>query len=644
MKKRLISALLLLCICLMAAPLSAFATEAEGYDDVVIFYTNDVHTYIDGDIRYSDLAAMRALYKNSLLLDAGDHIQGTAYGSMDKGETIVKLMNAAGYDAATLGNHEFDYGMSGCLNAVKWADHPYLSCNFHHEKDGAVGDTVLDAYRVFEVGGIKIAVIGITTPETFTSSTPAYFQDENGNYIYGIAGGEDGSALYSAVQAAIDAASKEADILIALGHLGDEASAAPWRSEDVIANTHGLDAFIDGHSHSTVPQKNVADKNGDNVVLTQTGEYFGAVGKMVIKDGKISTSLLTKEDLPNIAPDAEVKAIEDAWISELDGKLGEKIGSTSVKFDNYTENGDRLVRIQETNSGDLAADSLYYLFDSMGMDVDVALMNGGGIRNKTISGDITYKTCKEIHTFGNVACLQKVTGQQILDALEWGARDAGNGECGGFLQVSGLTYKIDTSIPDTTKKDDKGVWTGSPDRYRVHDVMIYDRKTDTWKELDKNATYNLAGYNYTLRDLGDGYAMFEGSVNILDYVMEDYMVIANYVKAFENGSIEATNSPISQKYHAFTVDYGSINGSGRIEFAPISNGGEIKDPTTDDPTEDTDTVTDTTATSDSTSDTASDSTNSSESKGCGSSVGGYTLIFISVAISAIFAVKKKETE
>lgn len=191
------------------------------------------------------------------------------------------------YDAATLGNHEFDYGMDGCLDTIARSEYTYLSCNFYNEKGGVIGDTVLDAYRVFEIGGIKIAVIGITTPETFKSSTTAYFQDENGNYIYGISGGEDGKALYNAVQAAIDSASKEADVVIALGHLGDDASSAPWRSEDVITNTSGLDAFIDGHSHSTIPMKEVADKNGEKVILTQTGEYFGAVGKMTISGGEI---------------------------------------------------------------------------------------------------------------------------------------------------------------------------------------------------------------------------------------------------------------------------------------------------------------------------------------------------------------------
>lgn len=563
MKKGLFSSMMALCFGLCVIPTAVSAAQTE--DEIVILYTNDIHTYIDGEISYSDLAALKSSYNNVLLLDAGDHIQGTAYGSMDKGETIIKLMNAAGYDAATLGNHEFDYGMSGCMQAIEWADYPYLSCNFFHEEDGVTGDTVLDAYQIFEVGDQKIAVIGITTAETFTSSTPAYFQDEEGNFIYDIAGGDDGEELYSAVQAAIDAASKEADVIVALGHLGDDVSSAPWRSEDVIANTAGLDAFIDGHSHSTVPMKELTDKNGDTVILTQTGEYFGAVGKMTITEDSLTTELLSVEDFAAITPDEEVKAIEEEWIGEIEAKLGEVIAVSEVTFDNYDAEENRLVRTQETNTGDFAADALYYLFDDMGMDVDVAFMNGGGVRNQAVTGELSYQSCKEIHTFGNVACLETVTGQQLLDALEWGAREAGNDECGGFLQVSGLTYCIDTSIENTTQKDDKDVWVGGPTgEYRVHDVKIYNKETGSWDDLDVTASYNLAGYNYTLRDLGDGYAMFDGAVNVLDYVMEDYMVLANYMQGFENAAVGADNSPLAEKYPGFMVDYSSVDGSGRI--------------------------------------------------------------------------------
>lgn len=561
MKKRfLIMIILLFTLCTVVG-----CKNAKNIEEVTILYTNDIHTYINGDITYSDVATLKTTYKNVLLLDAGDHTQGTAYGSMDEGQTIVELMNKTGYDAATLGNHEFDYGMDGCMQTIKNAQYKYLSCNFYYIENNKNTKTVLDNYYIFEVGGLKIAIIGITTPETFTSSTPAYFQDDNGNYIYGISGGEDGKELYDDVQSSIDSASKQADVIIALGHLGDDKSSSPWRSEDVIANTEGLDAFIDGHSHSTVPMKEVMDKSGNKVVLTQTGEYFNTVGEMKIVDEKITTKLLTSEDISNIVPYNKVKEVEDNWIKQIDTKLGEKIGKSNVIFNNYDGEGNRLVRKQETNTGDFTADALFYLFDNMGNDVDIAFMNGGGIRNKEVAGDLTYKTCKEIHTFNNVACLQKVTGQQILDALEWGSRSVGVDENGGFLQVSGLTYKINTSISETIQKDEKGVWVGGPiGEYRVYDVKVYNKKTACYEDLDVKQTYNLAGYNYTLRDLGDGYAMFDGAVNILDYVMEDYMVLANYIKGFENGIIESQNSPLLKKYKNLLINYESVNGSERI--------------------------------------------------------------------------------
>ncbi|MBQ5885626.1 MAG: bifunctional metallophosphatase/5'-nucleotidase [Clostridia bacterium] len=562
-------------------------------DDIVILYTNDIHTYIDNPLSYDVIAAIKKdlknEYKHVILADAGDHVQGTAYGSMDKGESIIKLMNAADYDVATLGNHEFDYNMQGCMNIIDWADFSYISCNFYRENDGVRGANVLDSYVMFDCGDEKVAFVGITSPETFSKSTPAYFQDENGKFIYGISGGEDGAALHSDIQTAVNNAKDDgATQIIALGHLGVDASSMPWTSEETIAGVSGLDAFIDGHSHTEMKRKDVKDKDGNEVVLTQTGEYFSRIGMMVIdsQTGDITTDFIEidgNEDNgytlsselyseTNVIVDDGVKGVKDAWISQIDAKLGEKIGSTDLTFDNYDSDLNRLVRKQETNSGDFAADALYYLFDDMGLDVDVAVMNGGGIRNKAITGDISYKTCKDMHTFGNVACLQTVTGQQILDMLEWGARHVGVAESGAFLQVSGITYKIDTSVENTTTSNEFGAWTGGPtDGYRVYDVKVYNKQTNKWNKLSLNAKYNLAGYNYTLRDLGDGFAMLDGSVNVVDYVMEDYMVLSNYVKGFDNGVIEAKNSPLLEKYPNMLIDYAKLNGSGRIVIAKRSD-------------------------------------------------------------------------
>ena len=626
MKRRSLALLLcLMLVCALAAPAAAAQTGTS--EDIVILYTNDVHTYIDGPLSYDVISGIKkeleTQYAHVLLVDAGDHVQGTAYGSMDKGETIIQLMNAAGYDLATLGNHEFDYGMDGCMQIVQWAQYPYVSCNFYEEVNGVREENVLPSYQIFDCGTEKLAIVGITTPESFTKSTPSYFQDESGNYIYGISGGEDGSALYADVQAAIDSAVAEgATKVIALGHLGDDLSSQPWTSAEVIANVSGLSAFIDGHSHSTVEGQNVTDKDGNSVVLTQTGQYFGQIGMMVIsaETGEITTGFIGSEEIlepvvdesGNPVKDEEgndqtevvgyrlvsdlytgaewcsdetVAAIKDQWITKIGEQLGTVIGSTSLALDNYSADGTRLVRSQETNTGDFAADALYYLFDNMDMDVDVAIMNGGGIRNEAVTGEISYQTCKTIHTFGNVACLQTITGQQLLDALEWGARTAGTGEeCGGFLQVSGITYKIDTQWPDSTQKDEKGVWIGGPTGgYRVHDVKVYNKETNAWDALDLEAHYNLAGYNYTLRDLGDGFNMFDGAINVLDYVMEDYMVLANYVQAFEGGVVEASNSPLAEKYEGLLLDYSTVDGSGRIVMEAASRDTEETVPATQTP-------------------------------------------------------------
>lgn len=550
-----------------AMTVPAFAAE----DDVVVLYTNDVHTYIDNHVSYSKVAALKDSMGNAILVDAGDHIQGTAYGGMDKGATIIKLMNAADYDVATMGNHEFDYGMDGCMAAIQAAEFPYVSCNFNHAGSGSV----LESYQIVEMSGMKIAFIGITTPETFTSSAPIYFQDANGNYIYEIAGGDDGTALYQAVQGAIDAAREAgADYVIGLGHLGVDPSSEPWRSIDVIANTSGLNAFIDGHSHTTVEQEIVTAKDGSGVVLTQTGSYLDAVGKMTISaGGEISTELLSGEELAGIAPDAEVKALEDEWISEIDARLGEVIGYSEVVFDNYDADGNRLVRKQATNTGDFSADALYYLFDEMGLDVDVAIMNGGGVRNKAVTGELSYLTCKEIHTFGNVACLQTVTGQTILDALEWGAREAqedGSAENGGFLQVSGVRFEIDLTVPSTVQADESGVWIGGPTgKYRVKNVQVLNSETGTYEPLKLEEKYNLAGYNYIIRNQGDGFAMFKDSVNVLDYVAEDYMVLANYIESFRKNAAGLPTITAAD-------GYSDVNGSGRIQIITSENKAEMR--------------------------------------------------------------------
>ena len=305
---------------------------------VTILYTNDVHTYIDNKspkLTYAAIAALKQGYvdegKPVLLVDAGDHIQGTAYGSMDDGATIIELMNEAGYDVATLGNHEFDYGMARAKAVIKEADFPYVSCNW---VDLRTGLRVLPAVKLFPAGGKWIAFVGITTPESFTKSTPAYFMNaKQTKYIYDILGGDDGRKLYDAVQKAIDKAKTlGADIIIGLGHLGVDPSSSPWTSEEVIANTTGFDAFIDGHSHTVMENKQVYDAAGKAVTLTQTGSYFKNIGCMTINPesavGTITTTLISTYE----GADPVVDAIAKEWVADVDDMLGEEIAVGDGEF------------------------------------------------------------------------------------------------------------------------------------------------------------------------------------------------------------------------------------------------------------------------------------------------------------------------
>ena len=561
----------------LGAP-AASACWTGDVQDITILYTNDVHTYIDKQspkLTYAAIAALKKSYqddgKNVLLVDAGDHVQGTAYGSMDEGATIIQLMNAAGYDAATPGNHEFDYGMDRAKELMADADYPYLSCNWVNLP---LNNRVLSDVKYFRIGGRTIAFVGITTPETITKSTPAYFMDRNQNrYVYDILGGEDGQKLYSAVQKSINKARVIADYVIGLGHLGVDPSSSPWTSKEVIEHTSGLDAFIDGHSHTVMECEWVKDLSGKAVALTQTGSYFANVGEMTIKaDGSIATQLVPTYD----GLDSAVAGIQTEWVSAVDDMLGEKIAVAETNF--YISDpatGKRRIRLGETNLGDFVADGIYSYFNEVEqLHCDLAIMNGGGIRADVDAGDWSFKTCKQVSPFGNVACLMSVTGKQIQDALEFAARFVGpdGQENGGFLHVAGATYEIHTDIPNTVQTDDKNVWigsaTGTP---RVQNVKIYDRANGTYVPLDEDKTYALAGMNYTLRNLGDGFAMFDGAELIKDYVAEDYLVMSTYAMSFGGVDGEGlphlttANSPLAD-YPGYLLNYEDAYGAGRISI------------------------------------------------------------------------------
>ena len=493
----------------MVLSLAVTVNAAAPKEDITILHTNDVHC------DYEKYAKVATLHKSAdLLVDAGDHVQGGVIGTLSKGEYIVDIMNYLKYDAAVPGNHEFDYGMDQFLHIAKdLAKYPYISANF----TGKDGKPYFDAYKIFEVKGVKVAFVGVCTPETFTKSTPTYFQDANGNYIFGFCEGNNGADLYNAVQKAIDAAKAAgADYVIGLGHLGIDEQSSPWMSKEVIANTTGFDAFIDGHSHSTFSET-IKDKSGKEVVFEQTGTKLANVGKLTIKtDGTIAHENI---DLSAVEEDADAKAYIAGITEKFDALQKKVVAKTTVTLTTKGADGKRAVRSAETNLGDLCADAYRLL-----LGADVAFVNGGGVRADINAGDITYGDIINVHPFGNSACLVEVTGQQLKDALELGSA-AYPGESGGFLQVSGLTYTINADIPSSVVKNDKSEFVKVDGAYRVSDIMVGGQP------LDVNKTYTLASHNYMLKDAGDGYTMF-GTKNVKvlqDEVMIDNQVLINYI-------------------------------------------------------------------------------------------------------------------
>mgnify|MGYP000675179772 CR=1 FL=1 len=527
---------------MMALSGLALAEEADAAasNGVVILYTNDVHCAIDTNIGYAGVAAYEKAYEGAgydvLLVDCGDAVQGAAVGTLSTGEYIVDIMNEVGYDVATIGNHEFDYGMDRFNELVEMAEYPYVSANFTDLE----GNTILSPYAVLEAGGYSIAFVGASTPETFSKSTPTYFQDEEGNFIYSFCGGNDGADLYAAVQAAVDDARAEgADYVVVLSHLGTEASSVPFTSTDLIANTSGIDVVLDGHSHSVWEMEIEQNKDGEDVVMSSTGTQLTALGSLMIDaEGNLATQLHTE----TIFQDDETAAFIDEIEAQYADTLATVVATSDVDLTIYdpTEtdadgNPIRLIRSQETNLGDLCADAYRAISGA-----DIAFVNGGGIRDSIPAGDITYEQIIAVHPFGNALCVVEATGQEILDALEMSVRHVPD-ETGGFLQVSGLTFEVNMGVESSVVVDDADMFVEVAGDRRVQNVLVGG------EPIDPEATYTLASHNYMLKSGGDGYTMFADNVLLQDEVMLDNQVLINYITESLGGVVgEEYSDPYGQ--------------------------------------------------------------------------------------------------
>ena len=534
MKKLL--ALLVTC-CLL---LSCFGFAAAEGQDIVLLHTNDVHCGVDDNLGYAGLVAyanqLRAEGLQVMLIDAGDAVQGAAIGTLSNGEYLTDIMNKAGYEIAVPGNHEFDYGMEQFFALRDKAEFPYLSCNF---TDLRTGEPVLDAYAIKDFGSLKIAFVGVCTPQTITSSTPAYSQDENGEFIYGFQQDDTGEALYASVQKAVDDARAEgADLVVAVAHLGIDETSSPWTASEVIANTTGIDALIDGHSHSIVGTK-VLNKDGKPVVHSQTGTKLNNIGQITISaDGsRIEACLVSNYT----GRDAEMEAFIADIKAKFEAVLKEVVAKTDVDLITVDpETNERIIRNAETNLGDLCSDAYRIVSGA-----DVAFVNGGGIRADIPAGDVTYEQIIAVHPYGNMLTVVEATGQQILDCLEYGVH-SWPAEFGGFLHASGITYEIHTYIESGVSRDEDGMFAGVEGEYRIKNVMV------NGEPLDLNKTYTVASHNYMLKQGGDGFNMFQGNVILQNEVMLDNQVLITYIRDSLGGTVGE--------------EYGDIYGQGRMTF------------------------------------------------------------------------------
>lgn len=537
--KLLALALSLALLLSLAVPVCAAETTTSTTKDltghIIILHTNDVHGGIAG---YAKLAAAKESYTASgaytLLVDAGDYIQGDPTVSASQGKTAIELMNSTGYDAATVGNHEFDYGYANLKTISAQANFPILAANVQYN-----GATAFDSHTIFTAAnGKKIGVFGLETPETATKAHPAKIQGVT------FVGGQDMMKLAQTEVDTLKAAG--CDYVICLGHLGIDAESTGNRSIDVLNAVTGIDVFIDGHSHSTLDQIKAAT-NGTgkvgNAYLTSTGTKLANVGVVdIAPDGTITTSNVPLDTLT--AENADTAAVIRRIQQQIDADYGAVFAQSEVQL-----NGEKAqVRTGETNLGDLITDAMLWQAGTLGEKVDAAISNGGGIRASLSVGGLTKKDINTVLPFGNTLYLVKLTGAQLLEALEASTCSLPE-SIGAFPQVSGIEYTVNTGAKFSSTENYPGSTYGKPNA--VNRVTI---QRVGGAAFDPAETYTIVTNDF-LGAGGDTYYTFKSSPVGYDTGVPLDEVLMDYITAQCKGTItKAAYGQTAGRIHMISYD------------------------------------------------------------------------------------------
>ena len=529
MKNRKFLALFLALAMVLALAVPAFAEDAviapapTMAGKTVILHSNDVHGAVAG---YAYMAVLKTQYEAQgaevILVDAGDYSQGTTYVSSTKGADAVAMMNAAGYDVVTLGNHEFDYGYAQLAENMKQAKFKVLCADVFD----ANGKTIFDGNTTYTTkSGVKLGFFGMETPETQTKANPAL--------IKGLKFATD-EAFYAAAKTQV-AALKDADLVICLAHLGVDAESKPYRSYDLYSKVEGIDFIIDGHSHTVMTK----GENGEPI--QSTGTAFANVGLIVIDD---ATKKIEKNELlpvyhteknaegkdvsvPNYEGDAKVAAAAQAIIDRVMAEYGAVFAKSEVELNGAkAPNGNR---DSETNNGDLIADAMVWqvMQNREGLTVDadhvVAITNGGGIRAAIKAGDITKNDINTVLPFGNTISLVYISGAKLLEALEASTYCTPNA-VGAFPQVSGLKFTVDTGKAYDANAE---TYPGST-YYGPKTINRVTIESVNGKEFKADDTYAVITNNFCAGG-GDTYYAFASAETVIDTGIPMDVAVMDYI-------------------------------------------------------------------------------------------------------------------